>query len=829
MENEQYLESIVNEIKLRLPDYLTSVGVQVPPNGKGKFRCFNYREHAHADANPSASIHERSGYPRFHCFTCNLGGTTIDAAGLIENLPVRGPEFVTVTIPKLAEKLGIPFEMKNLPKKDRDRRSALNAIADASNFVVNNADLALLELRGLTKEDTERFRIGTGNFSLMLTELRKTYPDSTLRNAGIIAGKTEEDIYKYGEDLFMKDGLVLTISDQYGNPVGFVRRDMNFETKKENGIEGAKYKNSPTNDYYNKSKTLFLLNHAYFGIGATKTAFVFEGYIDVITAHKHDIMNSVALGGVAFTQDHLDMLVECGAETVVLCLDNDKEGIKSTLRTIDQLFKPRKDISLKIIAMDEPGEDPDSYIRKFGSERFLALPRLDYIEWSITVTEKSIIDDVAFNRLMNEIANYTESPLLHHRYAQAVAKKWNYDVQVVQQEIKMAIENNYSKANKEIDLIAKELHSRMRDNTGEALIPILEEYLDKMESVKLKIYNKKELKEREEEFWDSIYKSYAEAVPDPLRIQCYQRWGKAADLPKTEGLIIVAGREHHGKSTLLRQLAIDVAEQNPDVLILYYTLDDSKRLSVPGFVGATAKLPMRLVRNYNSDSCNSQERLQIDAAFRKLKKLSNNFKLRDSSECHTLAGIKKDILTYRSVYGTDKKINVFIDALNDLKDFKEGDESRTSAEKTSDRVKKMTVRYNCNVWATVHLRKQKGRPSNDDIKETSAIAYLADLLILVYNEILEAGSSTQLKTEAPVSSSYKHYPIVEIKVSKNKLTDHRGLSLFKMHSDEGWLEELDPEDERAFINLIEAQQNKSGLVSLGPRKANIQDDAGGLL
>lgn len=91
----------------------------------------------------------------------------------------------------------------------------------------------------------------------------------------------------------------------------------------------VKYSNTITTDYYNKAATLFLIDHAVREIGITKEAIVFEGYTDVLACHKHEYKNTVAMGSAAFSQQHLDLLVDCGAETLfVLCLDNDDGGIK---------------------------------------------------------------------------------------------------------------------------------------------------------------------------------------------------------------------------------------------------------------------------------------------------------------------------------------------------------------------------------------------------------------------------------------------------------------------------------------------------------------------
>ncbi len=820
--DELYLTRIKDQIKRALPQYMALHNYKLY-NGRGKFRCFNYTAHAHNDTNPSASVTtNEKNEPYFHCFVCQESGDTFKAAKWIENLPDCGSDFVTVTIPRLCDQLGIPFELKQLPKKDIDRKRGLDALQKTSDYITNNADLSILAKRGITDTDSKHFRIGTGSFDLMLSELRKTYPDQTLRSAGIIQGKDEDTISENGNYMFMENSIILTIHNSFGVPVGFVRRDLDFEDKKAKGISAQKYFNTVNSkdgdtEYYNKSKILYLMHLAKKSIGQSKEAYVFEGYIDVITAHKSGITNSVALGGVAFTQEHLNLLTDAKAETVILCLDNDAEGIRSTFRNANALFKNRNDIYLKVLEMDEPGEDPDSYIKKYGSNRFNALPRLDFIEWSIKHTPDVDINEVSMNKIIEDIVRYTTSPVAHNKYAKAISARWNIDANAVEDEIKIKRENNQDKVDGEIRKLISDMTNKLTyESNSDKIVNIIEATLTNIELRLVNNISKRDILARERESLDSIENAYLKMIPDPIKLGMLDRFGKNLDVPKDGCLICVPGREHHGKSTFMRQLAIDVAASNPDVIVLYYTLDDSKKLSVPGFIGCLTKCRMNAVRNYNSDHISPTEREKVLEGFEKLRKLSVNFKLRDVSEVSSIEGIKKDILVYRNIYGRDKKFNVFIDAFNDLHDCVSGSDKRVAIDASISRLKSMTTKYGCNIWLTNHLRKQSGRPTNDDIKESGAIAYLADILILVYNELLDQGNAANLKKQAPEDRSYPFYPILDVNVTKNKVTDMRGRKLFLMHSDEGWCEELSALEEKEYLNHIDMSEAKKGsLVKIG--------------
>ena len=66
-------EEIKNEIKLRLPEYLSSKGINI----RKTFRCFNP---GHEDRNPSMSYDQKRN--RVKCFSCNEKYDLIDLIGL---------------------------------------------------------------------------------------------------------------------------------------------------------------------------------------------------------------------------------------------------------------------------------------------------------------------------------------------------------------------------------------------------------------------------------------------------------------------------------------------------------------------------------------------------------------------------------------------------------------------------------------------------------------------------------------------------------------------------------------------------------------------------
>ena len=146
-----------------------------------------------------------------------------------------------------------------------------------------------------------------------------------------------------------------------GNILGFAGRALNKSK--------IKYLNSKASLLYDKSKTLYLLDKAKKEIHKRNWVLVVEGYFDITTLHKVGIKNSVAVCGTAFKDQHAKMILRW-TKNIFTCFDSDEAGVKAKERTkkiVKQNNMHFKNIPLPI------GEDPDSYLRKFGKKNFIDL------------------------------------------------------------------------------------------------------------------------------------------------------------------------------------------------------------------------------------------------------------------------------------------------------------------------------------------------------------------------------------------------------------------------------------------------------------------------
>ena len=146
-----------------------------------------------------------------------------------------------------------------------------------------------------------------------------------------------------------------------GNVIGFGGRALDNSK--------MKYLNSKASVLYDKGKTLYLLDKAKKEIHKRNWVIIVEGYFDVTTLHNFGIKNAVAVCGTVFKDYHAKLLLRW-TKNVFTCFDSDAAGEKAKERT-KKIIK-NNNMSFKNIVLPE-GEDPDSYLRKFGRKNFVDL------------------------------------------------------------------------------------------------------------------------------------------------------------------------------------------------------------------------------------------------------------------------------------------------------------------------------------------------------------------------------------------------------------------------------------------------------------------------
>ena len=152
-----------------------------------------------------------------------------------------------------------------------------------------------------------------------------------------LAKQNTNDIYP-----FFRDRLTIPIRDQLGNVIAFGARALQKDQE-------PKYLNSSESIIYDKSSTLYGIDHLKQWVKEHKSIIIVEGYFDVIALQQANRENAVATCGTSLTQQHISTLKRY-SDTIYFLFDNDSAGISATLRWLTIAYEQW--IYPKIISLD---------------------------------------------------------------------------------------------------------------------------------------------------------------------------------------------------------------------------------------------------------------------------------------------------------------------------------------------------------------------------------------------------------------------------------------------------------------------------------------------
>jgi DNA primase len=311
----------------------------------------------------------------FHCFGCNAGGDVFTFIKDYEKVDFK--EAVLL----LAKKLNIPVPSFRAHAEDASRDAYRNTLLEVHNLAVEyfrtqlvdaaagGAARQYLKTRGIDPETERTFQLGFAPKSpdaLLRHLTSKGYATKTLEDAGVIS-RTESA----GHTDRFRGRLMFPIFDNIGRCVGFGGRLLDAGE--------PKYLNSPETLLYRKGRVLYGLNLAKEAFRERPFALLLEGYMDVLAAHQFGFSNAVATLGTALTDEQAQLLRKFVQEVCFL-YDGDEAGQNAMLRGCEVLL--RHDLRAKV-AILPVGDDPDSYLRGHGAEKFdqLLLKAVDFFDF----------------------------------------------------------------------------------------------------------------------------------------------------------------------------------------------------------------------------------------------------------------------------------------------------------------------------------------------------------------------------------------------------------------------------------------------------------------
>ncbi|MFI4937903.1 MAG: DNA primase [Candidatus Berkiellales bacterium] len=317
----------------------------------------------HQEKTPSFSVSPTKQF--YHCFGCGAHG---DAIGFL--MANQSLTFVEA-IEHLASRLGltVPKDPKEAAKSQRkfETTSVLNQVAEFYAHQLKhhpNAKRAVeyLKQRGLTGKIAKAYSLGFAppGWNNLLDHFNGQ-PEAlkVLQESGLIIKHPQGRLY----DRF-RDRIMFPIRDRRGEVIAFGGRVLD---------QGhPKYLNSPESPVFQKGHCLYGVYETLKAIQKWQMSVVVEGYFDVVMLAQFGIVGALATLGTAITSHHLTSLFQLSSE-VVFCFDGDDAGQNAAFKALRLVLPFLIDGRQVRFAFLPQGEDPDSYVRRFGADDFRAL------------------------------------------------------------------------------------------------------------------------------------------------------------------------------------------------------------------------------------------------------------------------------------------------------------------------------------------------------------------------------------------------------------------------------------------------------------------------
>ena len=392
--------------------------INLAPQGKNYFGICPF----HNDHSPSLSVSREKQI--YKCFTCLASGNVFTFVQNYENI------FFIEAVKKVADKINYKLDIKD---KIVNKNSKYYELMDLSNkiFVNNlNSNLGLkakeylINERHLSEEAIKEFNIGLAlndnNLNKLLSS--KGYSDKDIIEMSL-ANKTDNGLL----DMF-RNRITFPICNHEGKIIAYSARIYQNE-------DTSKYINSKESVIFKKGYTFYNYDKCRLEALKSKSVILVEGQMDAIRVYTSGFKNVIASMGTAITSNHISLLKKLNAK-VILMMDNDNAGEKSTILNGEELIKNNIEVSVVRLTGEK---DPDSFILKNGADAFRDALKgeISFFDFKLRYLKKdknlNKADELAeyINKIIDEL-NKSDDDILKSVTINKIAEDYNIDKKILE-------------------------------------------------------------------------------------------------------------------------------------------------------------------------------------------------------------------------------------------------------------------------------------------------------------------------------------------------------------------------------------------------------------
>ncbi|WP_295747540.1 DNA primase [uncultured Limosilactobacillus sp.] len=410
--------------------------VQLRPAGKSLMGLCPF----HDERTPSFSVDEKKQL--FYCFSCHRGGNVFH---FLEDLKNEGFLDALREVAAMAN-ISLPATDNNIRRQQvtdpqAQRKQQLIEVHQLAmnlyhhilmNTPAGEPARQYLAKRGMSRELIEQFHIGFAPQKRVLKAFLadKKVDSQLLQQSGLFVNGQN------GLSDRFSSRVMFPLLNSRGKPIAFSGRLL------AKNANLPKYLNSPETILFQKSSTLFNLDQAKSVARKSGKLYLFEGFMDVISAFGANVHNGVASLGTSLTGEQVDMISRL-TNQVDICYDGDRPGQQAIERAL-KLFEDESQRVLQLRVVQLPaGIDPDEYVQQYGGEQFReylqkneetpAEFRLRYLRQGVDLSNQNERLNY-LNAALNVIAGVGE-PLARDMYVGQLATEFNLDREALNQQL----------------------------------------------------------------------------------------------------------------------------------------------------------------------------------------------------------------------------------------------------------------------------------------------------------------------------------------------------------------------------------------------------------
>jgi DNA primase len=721
----------------------------------------------------------------YNCFHCGAGGDVISLVEFVKEISFRE------AMNWLIAEFNIDIDSYEAPEKTQ---KTPEEIKEEKEFYTRASLYELVFEQGkkllFAECGSEALNYLTGDRSYAMDQIKLSewlyLPESSdVRDyLGSIQPDAKEAIAKlnlngsYGDNF----RLAFPYRNRQGLITGFVKRSLAPEGVEIRAYDGKIHKNIRWDSSKGLSKT-DLFNLCY--CQNMHTLIILEGYPDAMMLPAMGLKNIVAVGQGKLSKSHLEGLIEFGVKNVILAFDNDGVGDENTITAIDLLLS-QTDINVFVLDPKEMGDhkDPDEYVKANGIDKFkdLAESAEAVGKWipKVLVEKFDLGNDLRRQEALDAAFHYhlrLKDPLVCDDFVKSLSGILSIPVDLLEDKmISFKEKRERKKVEQEYLELLEKSSKLVKASRLEDAAKLIDENGKDLKGKLLKI------KAKPTQSFDyelaEIFKK--DDTRDPNKLLGYPLTKFKSISQKINGIqpgfYLLGAETNVGKTAVLTNLTLDVLETNPEVKVLYYSLDDSRVYTVYRFLSILTQFHINDVKKKQANT--SKQKLLDEKRSRVIQYIKEKrLIIKDISEVNHIDELELDIREIEK-----ENLIVFIDGLYNLEVGKGTGSIREQNIERATRVKMLVDTYHLPIFTTGELRKKTKEESKDkkptvnDLMETGKFAYNANLVWLLYSNTQE-----ELKQDEP---------LLTLEYVKNKLSDFRGNQSLTFKRATGTMEEF---------------------------------------